>query len=171
MFKKINKNWIVEWQKLKILEKVHNPLGNEGLNYHNIDNLSKKVYVNCLPKAIQDYASVRYVSMQGPFTIHAHKDTGCKTAINYYIESGHAITRFYDATNAKEITNYLGYNVRQAYDRETLSFLGSFNASDKDVWIINTQIVHDVCQPLPTQRKFIQWAFNLPWEDVVCHFE
>lgn len=171
MFRQINSDWVPVWKNLKVGNKVHNPLGNEGLNYYTIDKLSARVYLECLPERIRSFARVMFVSMQGPFTVHAHQDTGCKTAINYYLKSGNAITRFYDNSNGKKIKNYLGYNVNQAYDRNSLNFAGSFNAKDLDTYIIDTQKVHDVHQPLNSKREFIQWGLDLNYEDVICHFE
>jgi hypothetical protein len=174
MFKHIRSDWILPWptDNVKVQEKIHNPLGDEGLNYYSIDKTSINVFTKSLPKNLQNYLiRITLVDMQGPFTVHAHKDTGCKSAVNWYWQAGKGITRFYNSSNSIKIDNYLGYSVSQAFDRESLTLLGAFTADDGEVWILDTAVTHDVYMPLKTKRTFIQWGFNIDYKDLLCHFE
>lgn len=174
MFTQISNNWILPWPKknVTIKRKIHNPLDKEGLNYYAIDEISINVFTKSLPKNLQDHLiRITFVDMQGPFTVHAHKDTGCKSAVNWYWQAGEGVTRFYNSSNGVKIDNYLGYSVSQAFDRESLTLLDSFTADDNEVWILDTSSTHDVCMPLPTKRTFIQWGFDVNYKDLLCHFE
>jgi hypothetical protein len=174
MFTQISNNWILPWPKtnVAIKRKIHNPLGKEGLNYYAIDKTSTNVFTKSLSKNLQNHLiRITFVDMQGPFKVHAHKDTGCVSAINWYWQAGKGITRFYNDSNGIKIDSYLGYSVSRAFDRDSLTLLGSFTADNNEVWIIDTNTTHDVYMPLPTRRTFIQWGFNLSYKELLCHFE
>lgn len=171
MFSQIEKNWIRPWNKLSLNEGNKSPLGHYGLQYFEIDEKSKRFYLNCLPDNLQDKCLyVTLVYMKGPATVHAHRDTECKSAINWYMTAGNATTRIYSDENAKTINEYMGFTIENAFDRETLCLVDSFVAKDNEVWILDTQIIHDVQQNNNLERKFIQWGFDIDYEDLLCNF-
>ena len=175
MYKKTSSDWI-RWPTTRIHKHLHthNPLGRKGLNYYTVDYTSSRALRACLPDALQDHAvRVFLVEMQGPYTVHAHTDTGCTSAVNYYLQSGGGITTFYARTSASQpIDSYDGCSVAQAWATHTLETVDSFTAQDRTCWLLNTRAIHDVCIPDASTRRFIQWGFrDTPYEELLCHFE
>jgi hypothetical protein len=172
MFKKIDTSWI-RWpySSVKPGRKIHNPLGEQGLNYSFVDAVSTRALLECLPSALQAHARILWVDMHGPFRVHAHRDTGAQTVINWYVHSGNGITRFY-YDGGCPIDTYLGHSVNRAYDHESLTVQASFRADDGDCYILDTDRTHDVELPAPDRRTFISWGFkDLNYKEVLCHFE
>ena len=175
MYKKISNTWIV-WPLTRIqkLHKVHNPLGSKGLNYYTLDWTSTRALRACLPDSLQDTGvRIFLVEMTGDYRVHAHVDTGCRCAVNYYIRSGRGTTQFYNINaNSQSITEYDGHGVADAWDRSTLEPTESFVAQDRTAYLLDTQTPHDVSVPPGETRRFLQWGFKtLTYHEVAPCFE
>lgn len=161
-FKKIDNNWIqCSPNLIKANRAVHDQIKeNKGLKYYTVDKFTRNILKSCLPIDLQPFVRIMWVEMEGPFTIDPHTDSGAMTVINWYITAGNGITRFYNTEDNKNKHNV-----------DSLIEESNFTANDNEIYILNTNQIHDVHMPFKKTRTFVSFGFkNLFFNEVVRHF-
>ncbi len=113
-------------------------------------------------------------------TPDAHTDASM-TALNYYIKSSQAQTKFYRALdpNARLVVpQRLGVGVGHdsgtfMYTDNNLVEVDSFTANDHEAYLLNVHEIHKVIkEPLTPHRTMIRWLWpHVPFEQVLDSIE
>lgn len=110
----------------------------------------------------------------------AHTDASM-TALNYYITSSQAITRFYQAVdpNLKTmVPQRLGVGV--GMDQRTFSYrpdnlieIDTFVANDHEAYLLNVHTIHKVTKSVHTpHRTMLRWLwYDVPFDQVLDSIE
>ncbi len=138
-----------------------------GIAYYYVPNEVKTILLNYFFKDPSDYDVVLMIINHQ--IIHPHTDSGTSATINIYLETGNAITRFYEKKNPDsveyKITNQTDGSI---YKFEDLSETFSFKAEPYDAWLLDVSKIHSVEMP-PDDSNKIRIAYCISSKESFNH--
>lgn len=115
----------------------------QGIGYYHVDFPSKAELLNIIPKEYQQYFTITLMKVN--IEVPPHTDSGIKSTINFYIETGDCTTQFYKFINDKAETKQVeGQSDGFIYDEKDLEKTNSFVAEPGTAWLLDVSIPHSV---------------------------
>jgi hypothetical protein len=139
---------------------------NKGIGYYNVDLPKKDELMFLIPKKYHKDFSI--TMMRVNTEIPPHTDSGIKSTINFYIQTGNCLTQFYklaiDKPKTKQVKNQSDGLI---YNENDLIRTTSFIAEPGEAWLLDVTIPHSV-KPYGNfkERLAIAMSSTLCYNDV-----
>jgi hypothetical protein len=115
----------------------------KGIGYYHVDLNKKDELMNMIPKKYHKDFSITIMKVNAE--IPPHTDSGIKSTINFYIQTGNCLTQFYkistDKPKTKQIKNQSDGVI---YNEDDLIRTTSFLAEPGEAWLLDVTIPHSV---------------------------
>lgn len=143
-----------------------------GVTYYNITDEIK------VP-ILKDFFGDRYhtyditLMVINHHVIPPHTDSGTNTVINIYIDTGDAITTFYEKKKKGTLKEYKLPNQTDGsvYDPNDLQTIFSFKAHPFEAWLLNVSKIHSVTMPKPSIRTAYSIMTQASFDTVLADYE
>ena len=136
MFRKLKKTYNFQYK----LGKKQIDYGNV-ISYHDVE-LTEGGVLNLLPLRYRDDFCVSFMDISGEVT--PHTDSEIKCTINFYIEPGNYMTKFFDVKEGATISQIENQTTGHLFDKKDLRHNGTFIANAGDGWLLDVTQVHSV---------------------------
>jgi len=115
----------------------------KGIGYYHVDLAKKNELMNLIPKKYHDNFSITMMKVNTE--IPPHTDSGIKSTINFYIETGNCLTQFYKLTTDKPKTKQVqNQSDGMIYNEDDLARTTSFVAEPGEAWLLDVTVPHSV---------------------------
>jgi hypothetical protein len=115
----------------------------QGIGYYNIDFPQKGELMSIIPKEYHQHFTITLMKVNTE--IPPHTDSGIKSTINFYIETGDCITQFYKVSNDVAKTKQVnGQSDGFVFDEKDLKETNSFVAQPGQAWLLDVTVPHSV---------------------------
>jgi len=115
----------------------------KGIGYYHVDLAKKNELMNLIPKKYHDNFSITMMKVNTE--IPPHTDSGIKSTINFYIETGNCLTQFYNLTTDKQKTKQMQNQPDgMIYNEDDLARTTSFVAEPGEAWLLDVTVPHSV---------------------------
>jgi len=113
-------------------------------NYADVENIEK--YFSIIPERFRKGFTLLslHIVLSRPETLPPHIDVNVLCCINFYVRADNVKTQFYSIKDDLNATTPWSDVVGLTFNLENLSEAGSFNASNGEVYLLNTSIPHSV---------------------------
>jgi len=115
----------------------------KGIGYYHVDLNKKDELMNMIPKKYHKDFSITIMKVNAE--IPPHTDSGIKSTINFYIQTGNCLTQFYklatDKPKTKQVKNQSDGVI---YNEDDLMRTTSFMAEPGDAWLLDVTVPHSV---------------------------
>lgn len=129
--------------------------------YHTDSNTSKKL-LNIIPEKYRHLYHANVIIINSPL-VNPHTDDRRKTAINFYIKTGNAVTSFYEPKDPLALSSK---RVARVFNESDLTLTTSFIAIPGDIYLLNTQCIHGVSDVSGNMRIACSIeSFSMSYED------
>jgi hypothetical protein len=115
----------------------------QGIGYYHVDFPSKSELMNIIPKEYQQHFTITLMKVN--IEVPPHTDSGIKSTINFYVETGECTTQFYEFLEQKVETKQVsGQTDGFIYDEKDLKETNSFVAEPGTAWLLDVSVPHSV---------------------------
>lgn len=130
---------------------------NSSIEFFKIPKSVEDQLFDIIPMEHRKHFSCKMMRINKPY-IRPHTDSDRKVGINFYINTGNAVTVFYNKKeDTKDNIKVAGQTNGSVYNESALIQHRSFKAIVGDIWILDVTQIHGVYSPSNTQRI----AYNL----------
>jgi hypothetical protein len=138
-----------------------------GIAYYKAEDWVKEIFLHTLvPKELHSDFDVAYMVINTKYA-PPHTDSGILMTINYYVETADAETKFWKENKDTRRIKLSAESDGFIYDESTLDLLGSFKASQHDIWALRVKDIHSVeCKGLVRTAYCLQ-SSTVTFEDFV----
>lgn len=142
----------------------------QGVSYYNVTDEIKMPILN---RFFGDHAhnydlTLMLINSQ---VIPPHTDSGTVTVINIYIETGDAITTFYEKKGTPTEYKLLNQTDGSMYHPNDLQQIFSFKARPFEAWLLNVSKIHSVTMPAPGIRMAYCIMSTESFDTVLADYE
>jgi hypothetical protein len=142
----------------------------KGIAYHNItDDIKIPILKRFFGDHYHNYDMTLMVINH--HVIPPHTDSDTLTVINIYIETGQAVTTFYEKRGTPKEYKLLNQTDGSMYHPDDLQQIFSFKAQPFEAWILNVSKIHSVTMPQPGIRMAYCIMSSAPFETVLADYE
>ena len=115
----------------------------KGIGYYYTDFPGKDKMMSIIPQHLQKHFSITLMKVNDE--VPPHTDSGIKSTINFYLETGDCTTQFYKfSTNNPKTKQVDNQSDGFIYDENDLIKTGSFVAKPNEAWLLDVTIPHSV---------------------------
>lgn len=136
MFRKLKQNFKFQYK----LGKKQIDYGNV-ISYHDVELLEGGV-LNLIPLRYRNDFCISFMDISGEVT--PHTDSEIKCTINFYIEPGNYMTKFYTVNKSAAVHQIKNQTNGFMFDPKDLKHCGTFIANAGDGWVLNVAQPHSV---------------------------
>ena len=124
----------------------------QGIGYYHVALEQYDQLLNIIPETHRHHFDIKMMRINT--AIPPHTDTGIRSTINFYIETGDAVTQFYrvntDAPTRHQVANQKdGY----IYSESELTATHAFVAEPGDAWLLDVTCPHAVIPAEPFEQR------------------
>jgi len=142
MFLKLKNNFDIGKYTLQKEQMFFGEKG-KGIGYYHVDLPKKDELMSLIPKKYHKDFSITMMKVNAE--IPPHTDSGIKSTINFYIETGNCLTQFYklstDKPKTKQVKNQSDGVI---YNEDDLTRTTSFMAEPGEAWLLDVTVPHSV---------------------------
>lgn len=115
----------------------------KGISYHYVDFPNKNLLLDFIPSSLHKHFSITLMKVND--RVPPHTDSGIKSTINIYLETGNCTTQFYqfntDKPKTKQVNNQSDGFI---YDESDLQKTWAFIAKQNEAWLLDVTKPHSV---------------------------
>lgn len=142
MFLKLKNNFNIGKYTLQKEQMFFGEKG-KGIGYYYVELPKKDELMSLIPKKYHKDFSITMMKVNAE--IPPHTDSGIKSTINFYIETGNCLTQFYklstDKPKTKQVKNQSDGVI---YNEDDLTRTISFMAEPGEAWLLDVTVPHSV---------------------------
>jgi hypothetical protein len=139
-----------------------------GISYYKVEHDLQTIILNSfIPKDLHSEFEVSFMVINTNYA-PPHTDNGILIAINYYIQTGDAETKFWKESDSTKHMKLADESDGFIYDESTLECTGSFKAKKWDVWALKVKSIHSVeCQE-PIRTAYCMQSSTISFDDFMA---
>ena len=146
-----------------------------GVRYYSIiPEIADKIYF-ALPESIRDKFEILLMEINRPI-IPGHIDEGIKTAINFYVNTADAVTKYHrlrtDTESEIVLLDTHTTGTGRLFRDGCLETISEFKSESGEVWVLDVSKIHSVeCGKNEVRTAFCATSAFISFEETVAAFD